>query len=123
MSACSERRSKTILRGPSTFKPSRGSAIVFAIHRIPIRRPAGAKTTKAGISHVAFLPKGLPKGAIMATRVLLGILFLIQGTASAQATAPSTPAPPAAEAGTSNDLFVMFGSDFVRPGLEPKANY
>jgi hypothetical protein len=59
----------------------------------------------------------------MATRVLLGILFLIQGTASAQATAPSTPAPPAAEAGTSNDLFVMFGSDFVRPGLEPKANY
>jgi hypothetical protein len=25
--------------------------------------------------------------------------------------------------GPSNDLFVMFGSDFVRPGLEPKANY
>ena len=24
---------------------------------------------------------------------------------------------------TSNDLFVMFGSDLVRPGLEPKANY
>lgn len=28
-----------------------------------------------------------------------------------------------AESGTSNDLFVMFGSDFVRPGLAPKANY
>jgi hypothetical protein len=27
------------------------------------------------------------------------------------------------ESGTSNDLFVMFGSDLVRPGLEPKANY
>jgi hypothetical protein len=27
------------------------------------------------------------------------------------------------DAGTSNDLFVMFGSDLVRPGLEPKANY
>jgi hypothetical protein len=27
------------------------------------------------------------------------------------------------EGGTSNDLFVMFGSDFVRPGLAPKANY
>jgi hypothetical protein len=27
------------------------------------------------------------------------------------------------EAGTSNDLFVMFGSDFVRPGLAPRANY
>jgi hypothetical protein len=31
--------------------------------------------------------------------------------------------PPAAESGTSNDLFIMFGSDLVRPGLEPKANY
>src|SRR5579863_7279663 len=28
-----------------------------------------------------------------------------------------------AESGTSNDLFIMFGSDLVRPGLEPKANY
>ncbi len=27
------------------------------------------------------------------------------------------------DSGTSNDLFVMFGSDLVRPGLEPKANY
>jgi hypothetical protein len=27
------------------------------------------------------------------------------------------------ESGTSTDLFVMFGSDFVRPGLAPKANY
>src|SRR5579863_9979257 len=30
---------------------------------------------------------------------------------------------PADTAGTSNDLFVMFGSDLVRPGLLPKANY
>jgi hypothetical protein len=28
-----------------------------------------------------------------------------------------------ADSGTSNDLFVMFGSDLVRPGLLPKANY
>jgi hypothetical protein len=27
------------------------------------------------------------------------------------------------DSGTSNDLFVMFGSDLVRPGLLPKANY
>ncbi len=27
------------------------------------------------------------------------------------------------DSGTSNDLFIMFGSDLVRPGLEPKANY
>lgn len=33
-----------------------------------------------------------------------------------------TPAPDA-ETGTSTDLFVMFGSDLVRPGLLPKANY
>ena len=37
-----------------------------------------------------------------------------------------SPTPPSAasdDSGTSNDLFIMFGSDFVRPGLEPKANY
>ncbi len=27
------------------------------------------------------------------------------------------------ESSTSNDLFVMLGSDFVRPGLAPKSNY
>jgi len=40
--------------------------------------------------------------------------------------AQTTTNPPAGqpeEAGTSTDLFVMFGSDLVRPGLEPKANY
>ena len=35
---------------------------------------------------------------------------------------PQTPAP-ADESGTSTDLFVMFGSDFDRPGLVPRANY
>jgi hypothetical protein len=34
------------------------------------------------------------------------------------------PAPSGSEdSGTSNDLFIMFGSDLVRPGLLPKANY
>jgi len=40
--------------------------------------------------------------------------------------APSTPNPanPSPETtGTSTDLFVMLGSDFVRPGLAAKANY
>jgi hypothetical protein len=37
--------------------------------------------------------------------------------------AQATPAAPAPEAGTSTDLFVMFGSDVVRPSLTPKANY
>jgi hypothetical protein len=35
-----------------------------------------------------------------------------------------TPSPASMQdAGTSTDLFVMLGSDFVRPGLLPKANY
>lgn len=32
-------------------------------------------------------------------------------------------APTQASGGTSTDLFVMFGSDFNRPGLLPRANY
>ena len=44
--------------------------------------------------------------------------------ATAIAFGQSQPASPeSADAGTSSDLFVMFGSDFVRPGLAPKANY
>jgi hypothetical protein len=44
--------------------------------------------------------------------------------AAAAAIGQNSPAPSApAESGTSNDLFIMFGSDLVRPGLEPKANY
>jgi hypothetical protein len=44
----------------------------------------------------------------------------------ATAIAFSQTAPASGEAedsGTSNDLFIMFGSDLVRPGLLPKANY
>src|ERR1700727_622941 len=32
-------------------------------------------------------------------------------------------APPESQMGTSTDLFIMAGSDFVRPGLAPRANY
>ena len=51
------------------------------------------------------------------SKVFIGILFLLRGFAFAQAP------PPDAQTGTSTDLFTMFGSDFVRPGLAPKANY
>jgi hypothetical protein len=55
-------------------------------------------------------------------------------TAPAAVYAQETPAPPAGMAGmpgmamggpsgTPNDLFVMAGSDFDRPGLLPRANY
>jgi hypothetical protein len=43
-----------------------------------------------------------------------------QGTLNA---AGSKASPAQEPAGTSTDLFVMFGSDFDRPGLLPRANY
>jgi hypothetical protein len=48
------------------------------------------------------------------------ILIVVAGRGFAQAPAP---APEPAPSGTSTDLFVMFGSDFDRPGLLPRANY
>jgi hypothetical protein len=48
-------------------------------------------------------------------------LLFVCGLAFAQDT-PSS-GPTSSEGGTSTDLFVMFGSDLVRPGLLPKANY
>jgi hypothetical protein len=54
-----------------------------------------------------------------ATIILLGA-FLTVAAAFPQ-DAPAT--PESGDSGTSNDLFVMFGSDLVRPGLLPKANY
>jgi|SRR5579871_4619751 len=54
--------------------------------------------------------------------MVLSVLFL-PSLAFAQTTPSSGLSPSEAEAGTSTDLFIMFGSDFVRPGLAPKANY
>ncbi len=53
------------------------------------------------------------------------LLALIAASVAFGQTAPSgAPAtPPPENSGTSNDLFIMFGSDLVRPGLLPKANY
>ncbi len=58
----------------------------------------------------------------MATLTSAALALLLSVAAVAQ-TAPNAPAETESEAGTSNDLFVMFGSDFVRPGLAPKGNY
>lgn len=63
------------------------------------------------------------------TRHFLVVFLLLSITAGAfaqnqpAAPAPAAPAPTASDAGTSTDLFVMFGSDFDRPGLVPRANY
>jgi hypothetical protein len=58
-------------------------------------------------------------GRKLALRFALAVMC---ATASAQTTSPDTPPPSEAEAGTSTDLFIMFGSDFDRPGLLPRAN-
>jgi hypothetical protein len=55
------------------------------------------------------------------------ILILLGGAAFAQAPDASSSGAgtqtPEASSGTSTDLFIMFGSDFDRPGLLPRANY
>ena len=54
------------------------------------------------------------------TLVLAGVLVPVCMAQSQT----QTPGPAAGdESSTSTDLFVMLGSDFVRPGLLPKANY
>jgi hypothetical protein len=52
----------------------------------------------------------------MTAIVALCLTLLLAGLAPGQT-------EPVAQPGTSTDLFVMFGSDLVRPGLAPKANY
>lgn len=54
---------------------------------------------------------------------LRSMLFaaLLSATWIARAQSPTSPTPE--DSGTSTDLFVMFGSDFDRPGLLPRANY
>jgi len=57
---------------------------------------------------------------------MLLVLISITPVLHSQTTAPTASNPTAPEpapAGTSTDFFVMFGSDFDRPGLLPRANY
>jgi len=54
----------------------------------------------------------------------VSILFAPSSKAQDQSqTAPTSQTSSADESSTSTDLFIMLGSDFVRPGLESKANY
>ncbi len=73
----------------------------------------------------AFCQRNLADGSMLddvRTPIRLLLLSLL-----AAAIALGQAAPPASaessDDGPSNDLFVMFGSDLVRPGLLPKANY
>jgi hypothetical protein len=49
--------------------------------------------------------------------------ILVFASAAAFAQAPDTQGTEPASSGTSTDLFIMFGSDFDRPGLVPRSNY
>jgi hypothetical protein len=62
------------------------------------------------------------KPALSSLPVLAIAMWFAWGVAHGQ-TPPSSPAPSESEGGTSNDLFIMFGSDIDRPGAEPRANY
>jgi hypothetical protein len=58
----------------------------------------------------------------MTAYVRIAILLILMSARSFAQT-PQDVSKEATDAGTSTDLFIMFGSDFVRPGLAPKANY
>jgi hypothetical protein len=64
---------------------------------------------------LAFIMPKRARRTVLAACLLLAL--------KAQGQSQNASAESTQEAGTSTDLFVMFGSDFVRPGLEPKANY
>jgi hypothetical protein len=59
--------------------------------------------------------------AIAVTLFSASLLFVLANGVSGQSA--QTPSNDMEMSGTSTDLFVMMGSDFVRPGLAPKANY
>src|ERR1035438_10304017 len=70
----------------------------------------------------------MPKSPNRLRFLVLVVLILNLSIVILRAQAPGTSAQgPGAQvqesAGTSTDLFVMFGSDFDRPGLLPRANY
>jgi hypothetical protein len=54
---------------------------------------------------------------------VLGLAFVLMPVCRSQDQSQQATAGDAGESGTSTDLFVMLGSDFVRPGLATKANY
>jgi hypothetical protein len=56
------------------------------------------------------------------TRAFLFSLVFLPGLMHAQATPSTGTSGSETDSGTSTDFFIMFGSDLVRPGLEPKAN-
>jgi hypothetical protein len=59
---------------------------------------------------------------VRGTALVFSLVF-VSRLSLAQAPPPAAPSPAAEDAGTSTDLFIMFGSDLDRPGWVPRANY
>ena len=53
----------------------------------------------------------------------MSLVLLLVPICKAQSQSQNSAAGSDEDQGTSTDLFIMLGSDFVRPGLLPKANY
>ena len=88
----------------------------------------GATATSAHI--VRSCPAiGRPRRRLLSVALLAFLPLILCGAglnlcAQSPSSSDRDASPPAQEqAGTSTDLFVMFGSDFDRPGLLPRANY
>jgi hypothetical protein len=87
---------------------------------------AGESFARAGEIRVGDGKLRMSKIGSVLPFVAVAILSLLPSALNAQASGTSSQIPTAAapeSAGTSTDLFVMFGSDFDRPGLLPRANY
>jgi hypothetical protein len=62
------------------------------------------------------------KKAAEALSLAIGCAVLLPPACGAQDAPQDSTASASQDTGTSTDLFIMLGSDFVRPGLVPKAN-
>jgi hypothetical protein len=87
-----------------------------------------AAETNAGSNGIKSATGKLGVSPIRHAFSFVAVVLLGLSTCALRAQASSSPAqsPTTAaqeSAGTSSDLFVMFGSDFDRPGLVPRANY
>ena len=66
---------------------------------------------------------GTPSTKAARAQFALIVVFCLASASKAQSAPQTSATSTSEEAGTSTDLFVMLGSDFVRPGLAAKANY
>jgi len=76
------------------------------------------KGAKSKMMPIRTFPAKVAKAVLAAS-----LVFIFVSACKAQDQPQNSPASNPEESGTSTDLYIMMGSDFVRPGLAPKANY